>query len=62
MHFWGKHYEEPSIGYGLNGCRISKLSLKLNGERIANYGRGRDIDATRKEAEIYLAILLNAYN
>lgn len=48
--------------YGLDGGRISKLSLKLNGEWISNYNRGWDIEPACKEAEICLSILLNAYN
>ena len=62
IQFWVKHFEEPSEKYGLDGGRISKLSLKLNGEWIANYDRDWDIEPTCKEAEICLSILLNAYN
>jgi hypothetical protein len=62
IHFWIKYFEEPSEEYGLDGGRISKLSLKLNGEWIANYDRCWDIDPTCKDAEICLSILLNSYN
>lgn len=62
IHFWVKHFEETSEEYGLDGGRISKLSLKLNGEWISNYNRGWDIEPACKEAEICLSILLNAYN
>lgn len=40
IHFWIKLFYEPSGEYGLNGGKISKLSLKLNSEWIANYDRG----------------------
>ncbi len=62
IHFWVKHFDEPSEDYGINGGRISKLSLKLNGEWIAIYDRGWDVEPAGKEAEIALSILLNAYN
>ena len=60
IHFWAKHFEEPSEEYGINGGKISKLSLKLNGEWIVNYDGVWDIEPTGKEAEICLNILLNS--
>ena len=39
VHYWVKVYEEPSEEYGINGGKISKLSLKMDGEWIANYPR-----------------------
>ena len=62
VHYWVKHYEEPSEEYGINGGKISKLMLKANGEVICNYDRGWDIEPTCKEAELALSILLNSYN
>lgn len=62
IHFWVKHFEEPSEEHGINGGKIFKLSLELNGERIANYERGWDLKPATEEAEIALRILLNAYN
>ena len=62
VHYWIKHSEEPSEDYCINGGRISKLSLKLNGEWIANYDRGWDIHPTCKAANLALCILLNEYN
>ena len=61
-HYWVKHYEEPSEVYGLNGGKISKLTIKANGEVIANYDRGWDIEPTCMEAEMALCIQLNNYN
>ena len=62
VHYWVKVYEEPSEEYGINGGRISKLSLKMDGEWIANYDRGWDIKPTCKEAELALCILLTKHN
>ncbi|MGN9222407.1 DUF7678 domain-containing protein [Coprococcus comes] len=62
VHYWIKVYEEPSEEYGINGGKISKLSLKMDGEWIANYDRGWDIKPTCKEAELALCILLTEHN
>ena len=35
-HYWVKHYEEPSEKYGINGGKISKLMIKINGTVTAN--------------------------
>ena len=43
IHFWVKHFDAPSEEYGINGGKISKFSLKLNGEWISNYDIGWDI-------------------
>lgn len=40
----------------------SKLMLKLDGEIIANYDRGWDIEPTCEEANLALCILLNENN
>lgn len=48
--------------YGINGGKISKLSLKMDGEWIANYDRGWDIEPTCEEAKLALSILLNKLN
>lgn len=61
-HYWVKHYDEPSEVYGLNGGKISKLNIKINGTVAANYDRGWDIEPTCKEAELALCFLLNNYN
>lgn len=61
-HYWVKHYNEPSEVYGLNGGKISKLTIKINTTVAANYDRGWDIKPTCKEAELALCILLDKYN
>ena len=30
-HYWVKSYDEPSKEYGINGGKISKLSIKIDG-------------------------------
>ena len=35
-HYWVKHYDEPSETYGINGGRISKLMIKIDGETVCN--------------------------
>ena len=62
VKYWVKHFDEPSEDYGIDGGRISKLSLRMDGEWIANYDRGWDLKPNCKEAEIALAILLEEYN
>ena len=61
FHYWMKQYDEGSE-FGIDGGRISKLTLKRNGAVVANYDRGWDIEPTCKEAELALCILLNNYN
>ena len=61
-HYWVKHYEEPSEEYGINGGKISKLMIKIDGQTVCNYDRGWDIEPTCKEAEMALCILLENHN
>ena len=64
VKYWVKTFEEPSEDYGINGGMISKLSLKMDGEWIANYDRGWDIepDENDEAAQIAYCILLQEYN
>ena len=41
VHYWVKHYKEPSK-YGINNGRISKVMLKIDEEIVCNYDRGWD--------------------
>ena len=61
-HYWIKVYQKPSKKYGIEGGRISKLTIKVNGKTTANYDRGWDIKATTWEARFALTILLHEYN
>ena len=62
LHYWVKHYEEPSEDFGIDGGRISKLMLKRNGKTVYNYDRGLDVKPTDEDTEIALAILIKEYN
>lgn len=62
FHYWVKHYEEPSETYGIEGGRISKATLKRNGQIVYNYDRGLDIAPADEDTEIALAILMKDYN
>ena len=61
FHYWVKHFEEGSK-FGIDGGRISKLMLKLNGKIVVNYDRGWDIKPENEEAETAYMILLERYN
>jgi hypothetical protein len=56
-----KVYDEPS-NYGINGGKISKLQIRINGEVVCNYDRGWDEEPKTEEAKIALYILLENYN
>ncbi len=58
--FQVKLYKAGS-GFGINGSRISKLWLAIDGNTVANYDRGWDTEPTCEEAKLALDILLNDY-
>lgn len=60
-HYWVKQYDEGSQ-YGIDGGRISKLTIKRNGEIVCNYDRGWDMEAVDEDTQMALAILLYDYN
>ena len=60
VHYWAKVYDVGSQ-YGIEGGRISKLTLKANDKIIYNYDRGLDIPPQNEAAEIALAILMYEY-
>lgn len=59
--FWVKAYDEGSE-YGIDGGRISKMMIEINGETVCNYDRGWDIMPETEEANIAYAILIDSYN
>lgn len=61
FHYWMKQYEEGSE-YGINGGRISKLTIKRSGREVYNYDRGEDIEPIDKNTETALAIILKSDN
>ncbi len=60
FHYWAKVYDEGSI-YGINGGRISKLTLKRDGEFVCNYDRGWDVEPADPDTQTALQILLYSY-
>ncbi len=65
-HYWVKHYEEPSEEYGINGGKISKLMIKINGTIQATVfrfivgiavGIGKDVPLNRMDARNEQAVI-----
>jgi hypothetical protein len=61
-HYWVKHYEDPSEDYGIDGGRISKLMIKVNGKTTLNYDRGWDIEPEDEASQLAYGILIHKYN
>lgn len=61
FHYWIKQYNEGSE-FGINGGRISKLTLKCDGTIVCNYDRGWDVKPQTPDAELALEILLHSEN
>jgi hypothetical protein len=57
-----KHFDEPSAEYGIDGGRISKMQIRVNGETTLNYDRGWDIEPEDEATQLAYAILLKTYN
>ena len=62
-HYWVKAYARKSK-WGINGGKISKLAIRIDGEWTANYDRGWDIKPAEDDeaTQIAYCILLNEYN
>ncbi len=60
--YWVKNYAEPSEAYGINGGRISKLTIKIDGKVTCDYDRGWDIEPEDEPSQLTYMILLQAYN
>ena len=60
--YWVKHFEESSR-FGIDGGKISKLTIRKVGETrdLCNYDRGWDIEPTDEVKAVY-AIILSKYN
>ena len=59
--YWVKAYDEGSE-YGIDGGRISKMEISINGRTVCNYDRGWDIKPKTKEAMMAYSILIHEYN
>ena len=62
-HYWVKAYNEGSC-YGIDGGKVSKLTITISGETIVEYDRGwvKEPDENDEMVQIALAILLKEYN
>lgn len=56
-----KVFEEGS-SFGINGGKISKLTIKRNDKVVCNYDRGWDIKPVDDDTKIALEIILRSEN
>ena len=61
-HYWVKQIEEPDESWGINGGRIIKLQIKVDGKTVVNYDRGWDIEPKTEQEKVATYILLKDYN
>ena len=60
--YWVKHYDEPSETWGIDGGRISKVTIKIDGKVTCNYDRGWDVEPEDEATQKALMILMHQYN
>ena len=62
-HYWAKVYDTGSE-FGINGGRISKLEIRIDGKRVLNYDRGWDLEPDENDEATMLAysIILKEHN
>ncbi|WP_313120352.1 DUF7678 domain-containing protein [Proteiniclasticum ruminis] len=61
IQYWIKSFDLGSP-YGIDEGRISKLMLKRDGQIIANFDRGWDIEPIDANAQAALEIFTKKYN
>ena len=61
-HYWVKHYEEPSEIFGIDGGRISKLTIKVDGQVTCHYDRGWDMEPEDEATQLAYWIVMDKYN
>jgi hypothetical protein len=61
--YWCKHYETGSE-FGIDGGKVSKLTIRKIGESryLYNYDRGLDVDCADDEVRTVYNIILAKYN
>ena len=61
--YWVKHYETGSE-FGIDGGKVSKLTIRKVGESrdLYNYDRGLDADCADDEVRAVYSIILSKYN
>lgn len=57
FHYWMKVYDNPSE-FGIKRGRVSKLTLKRNGETVYQYDRGLDIPEVDMDTKLAVRLLL----
>ena len=60
-HYWVKVYDTQSADYGIDGGRISKLTIRIDDVTTANYDRGWDKKPTNDATWKALQVLLHEY-
>ncbi len=62
-HYWAKVYDEGSE-YGIDGGRISKLQIRIDGQTVVSYDRGWDVkpDENDEATMIAYTICMKEYN
>lgn len=62
-HYWVKAYDEGSE-FGINGGKISKRRITMDGQTVVNYDRGWDIEPDEDDQAVMIAysICLQSYN
>ena len=61
FHCWMKQFDKGTE-WGIDGGRISKLTLKRDGKEVCNYDRGWDIEPEDENTQLALEILLHGEN
>ena len=61
--YWAKVFDEGSV-HGINEGRISKLTIRKQGETrdLYNFDRGLDLPPANEEVEKVLSIILAKYS
>ena len=59
-HYWAKVYDTGSQ-YGIDGGRVSKLTIKRGGEIVANFDRGWDVAPVDEGTQLAMEIILHEY-
>lgn len=62
VKYWVKHYDEPSETYGLEGGKISKMELRVDGRVTLNYDRAWNIEPEDEISQIAYMVLMKKYN
>lgn len=62
VKYWVKHFTEPSDDYGIDGGRISKMELRIDGKVTLNYDHGWDIEPEDEASQLAYTVLMKQYN